>query len=120
VSAGSSTPPCFRFTIHVHGWPGIINASIVATGDGPYGVTDHTNTADRLIAINTAVKTGTFVLAQGFANDMPVLYLSTEASVALPSALDREATVLAGNLEAKRPYKITLFGSGRAYPEPPS
>jgi hypothetical protein len=75
--------------VHVQGWPGIINASIVATGDGPYDVTEHTNTADRLIAINTAVKTGTFVLAQGFANDMPVLYLSTEASVALPSALER-------------------------------
>jgi hypothetical protein len=75
--------------VHVQGWPGIINASIVATGDGPYDVTEHTNTADHLIAINTAAQTGTFALTRGFANDMPVLYLSTEASVALPSALER-------------------------------
>jgi hypothetical protein len=75
--------------VHVQGWPGIINASIVATGDGPYDVTHHTNTADRLIGINTDEKTGTFVLAQGFASGMPVLYLSTEASVALPSAVER-------------------------------
>lgn len=75
--------------VHVQGWPGIINASIVAIGSGPYDVTEHTNTADRLIAIDTTNKTGTFALAQGFVNDKPVLYLSTEASAALPATVER-------------------------------
>lgn len=32
----------------------------------------------------------------------------------------RERTVSAGKLEAKKPYKVTLFGNGRDCPEPPS
>jgi hypothetical protein len=52
-------------------------------------VVHHTNTADRLIAIDTTAKTGTFALAQGFVDDKPVLYLSTEASVALPASVER-------------------------------
>jgi hypothetical protein len=75
--------------VRVDGWKGVINASIVATGDGPYDLTHHTNTADRLIAIDTANRTGTFVLARGFVNDRRVLYLSTEASDPLPASVER-------------------------------
>jgi hypothetical protein len=32
----------------------------------------------------------------------------------------RDWAVSVGNLKAKKPHKITLFGSGRDYPEPPS
>jgi hypothetical protein len=106
--------------VRVQGWPGIINASIVATGDGPYDVAAHTNTADRLIAIDTSKKTGTFVLAQGFVNDRPVLYLSTEASVALPAAVERAIYVpklAKANASAVIPIGLVADGSMNADPQ---
>jgi hypothetical protein len=62
----------------------IYNMSIVATGDGPYDVTHHTNTADRVLAIDTKQDNDgpevTMLLAHGFDSGQPIVYLSTEAS----------------------------------------
>jgi hypothetical protein len=58
----------------------VYNAPIVATGDGPFDVTNHSNTADRVLALDTAAGTVTLLLANGFAGGKHVFYISTEAS----------------------------------------
>jgi len=70
--------------------PGVVlNAPIVATGDGPFDVTTHTNTEDRVVAIDSAAGTVTLVLARGFFNNKPIYYLSTEASDPVASSVER-------------------------------
>ena len=75
--------------VHIEGVAGVINAPIVATGDEPFDVEHHTNTQDRVIAIDTAKHTVTLVLARGFIDAKPVYYLSTEASDPVASAVER-------------------------------
>jgi hypothetical protein len=62
----------------------IYNMPIVATGDGPFDVIHHTNTHDRVIAIDTKQDDDgpevTMLLARGFDSGQPIVYLSTEAS----------------------------------------
>jgi hypothetical protein len=72
---------------------GVFNAPVVAVGDGPFDVTTHVNTEDRVVAIDTKAKTVTIALAQGFVNDRPVLYLSTEASDPVAAAVERATYV---------------------------
>jgi hypothetical protein len=71
----------------------VINAPIVATGDGPFDVTGHTNTQDRVVAIDPARKTVTLALAKGFALGKRVLYISTEASDPGAATIERATYV---------------------------
>jgi len=57
-----------------------LDAPIIASGAGPFDVTTHRNTADRVLAIDTEKKTVTILLAHGFFNGARVVYLSTDAS----------------------------------------
>jgi hypothetical protein len=70
-----------------------INAPIVATGNGPFDVTLHSNTADRVLAIDVARKTVTLLLAHGFFGGSEVLYISTEASDPGVAAIERATYV---------------------------
>ena len=70
-----------------------LNAPIVATGNGPFDVTTHANTAARVLAIDPAKKTVTLLLAHGFFNGSHVVYLSTEASDAGAAAIERATYV---------------------------
>ena len=79
--------------VRIAGTPGVLNAPIVATGNGPLDVTHHTNTHDRVIAIDTVKKTVTLVLARGFVAGKAVYYLSTEASDPGASAVERATYV---------------------------
>lgn len=79
--------------VTVDGIAGVLNAPIVATGDGPFDVTTHSNTQDRVIAIDTKARTVTLILAQGFFNDRPVYYLSTEASDPIAATVERATYV---------------------------
>lgn len=58
----------------------VVNAPIVAVGDANFDVRQHTNTQDRVVAIDTAKKTVTLALAKGFFGGKRIVYLSTEAS----------------------------------------
>lgn len=78
----------------------IVNASIVATGDRPFDVTRHTNTADRVVAIDAAKKTVTLVLAKGFFGGKRVVYLSTEASDPGAATVERATYVPALKAQA--------------------
>jgi hypothetical protein len=79
--------------VRVGGVAGVLNAPIVATGDGPFDVEHHTNTQDRVVAIDTAKHTVTLVLARGFVEGKPVYYLSTEASDPVAAAVERATYV---------------------------
>jgi|SRR5579862_1153317 len=79
--------------VSVSGTAGVLNAPIVATGDGPFDVSTHTNTEDRVVAIDTKNKTVTLVLARGFFNGKPVYYLSTEASDPVAASVERATYV---------------------------
>jgi hypothetical protein len=89
ATPGGKADPGYSPFVHFDGIPGVINAPVVATGDGPFDVTTHTNTEDRVVAIDTANKTVTLVLARGFFNGKPILYLSTESSDPVASSVER-------------------------------
>jgi hypothetical protein len=72
---------------------GVLNAPIVAVGDGPFDVTHHTNTHDRVLAIDTKAMTVTLALARGFVDGKPVYYASTEASDPVAAAVERATYV---------------------------
>jgi hypothetical protein len=75
--------------IRINGDGPILNAPIVAMGDGPFDVDGHGNTMDRVLAIDTAKRTVTLLLSRGFAEGRAVLYISTEASDPVAAVLER-------------------------------
>jgi len=89
ATPGGKADPEYSPFVRAEGIAGVLDAPIVATGDGPFDVTTHTNTEDRVIAIDPVKKTVTLVLARGFFNGKPVYYLSTEASDPVASSVER-------------------------------
>jgi hypothetical protein len=96
--AGSGYSPFIR----IAGSDVVYNAPIVATGDGPFDVTSHTNTGDRVLGIHIAPPSppGQFLeswvdllLVKGFDAGQPILYLSTDAGDPLASVLERSTFV---------------------------
>jgi len=84
---GAVAGPGYTPFIRIAGSPVVYSAPIVATGDGPFDVVHHTNTADRALAIHIAPASppGQFLeswvdmlLVKGFDAGQPILYLSTE------------------------------------------
>ena len=80
----------------------VYNAPIVATGDGPFDVTHHTNTSDRALGIHIAGPSapGQFaeswadmLFVKGFDAGQPILYLSTDAGQPLTAVLERSTFV---------------------------
>ena len=69
--------------------PIVRNAPVVATGNGPFDVIKHTNTEDRVVAMDTKKMTVTLVMARGFFNGKPVYYISTEASNPIAASVER-------------------------------
>jgi hypothetical protein len=93
AAPGSTAADTYSPFVRIAGSAGVVNAPIIAVGDGDFDVTTHTNTEDRVIAIDTTKKTATLVLARGFFNDKPVYYLSTEASADVPASVERATFV---------------------------
>src|ERR1700732_586741 len=88
--------------IRIDGTTPVYNAPIVATGDGPFDVIHHTNTADRVLGIHIAptAPPGQYfdswvdlLLVKGFDAGRPILYLSTEADDPLAAVLERSVYV---------------------------
>jgi hypothetical protein len=100
--AGSGYSPF----IHIAGSTTVYNAPIVATGNGPFDVTRHTNTADRVLGVHIAGKSkpGQFaeswadlLFVKGFDAGQPIVYLSTDAGQPLTAVLERSTYVPALN-----------------------
>jgi hypothetical protein len=88
--------------IRIEGTSVVYNAPIVATGDGPFDVVHHTNTADRVLGIHIAQPAAPgqyldswvdLLLVKGFDAGQPILYLSTEADDPLAAVLERSVYV---------------------------
>src|SRR5712692_9445556 len=101
-SPGAVAGPGYSPFIRIAGSDVVYNAPIVATGDGPFDVTTHTNTGDRVLGIHIAPPPppGQFLdswvdllLVKGFDAGQPILYLSTEAGDSLASVLERSTYV---------------------------
>ena len=73
--------------------PIVFNAPIVATGDGPFDVTTHTDTHDRTLGIDTIGMTTDQLFVRGFANGKPILYLSFDVSEAFSAMIERSTFV---------------------------
>jgi hypothetical protein len=88
--------------IRIAGSDVLYNAPIVATGDGPFDVTRHTNTGDRVLSVHIAppAPSGKYfdsyadiLFVKGFDAGRPILYLSTDAGQPLTAVLERSTYV---------------------------
>src|SRR6266702_6970479 len=96
--AGNGYSPFIR----IEGTSVVYNAPIVATGDGPFDVVHHANTADRVLGVHIAPPSPAgqyfdswvdLLLVKGFDAGQPILYLSTEADDPLAAVLERSTYV---------------------------
>ena len=100
---GAVAGPGYSPFIRIAGSPVVYSAPIVATGDGPYDVVHHTNTADRVLGIHIAPSkspSGQFLeswvdmlFIKGFDAGQPIVYLSTDAGQPLTAVLERSTYV---------------------------
>ncbi|MDQ6694523.1 MAG: hypothetical protein M3014_08905 [Chloroflexota bacterium] len=81
--------------IRIQGSSVVYNAPIVATGDGPYDVTHHTNTSDRVLSVDLTAgnEKADMLFIRGFDSGQPIIYLSTEASDPTAATLERATFV---------------------------
>jgi hypothetical protein len=103
---GAVAGPGYSPFIKIAGSDTVYNAPIVATGNGPFDVTHHTNTGDRVLGIHIAgpSKPGQFaeswadlLFVKGFDAGQPIVYLSTDAGQPLTAVLERSTYVPALN-----------------------
>lgn len=88
-SWGAIAGPGYSPFVFVEGTNVVYNAPIIATGDGPFDVTTHTNTHDRTLGIDTENMTTDHLFVRGFANGASILYLSFESSDAFTATIER-------------------------------
>ena len=102
LQPGAVAGPGYSPFIKIAGSDVVYNAPIVATGDGPFDVTHHTNTADRVLGVHIAgpSKPGQFaeswvdmLFVKGFDAGQPIVYLSTDAGQPLTAVLERSVYV---------------------------
>jgi hypothetical protein len=99
---GAVARPGYSPFIRIAGSPTVYNAPIVAVGNGPFDVTHHTNTADRLLDVHIAPPSpaGQFLqswvdmlFVKGFDAGQPIVYISTDAGQPLTAVLERSTYV---------------------------
>jgi hypothetical protein len=88
--------------IRIAGSQTVYSAPIVATGDGPFDVVHHTDTADRVLGIHIAGPSAPgqyaeswvdLLFVKGFDAGQPIVYISTDAGQPLTSVLERSTYV---------------------------
>ena len=109
---GAVAGPGYSPFIQIDGSTVIYNAPIIATGNGPFDVVHHTNTADRVLGIHIAPPAGSpgaapqgqffdswadMLFVKGFDSGEPIVYLSTDAGQPLTAVLERSTYVPALN-----------------------
>lgn len=111
-SPGAVAGPGYSPFIQIAGSPVVYNAPIIATGNGPFDVVNHTNTEDRVLGIHIAPPAGSpgaapqgqffdswadMLFVKGFDAGEPIVYLSTDAGQPLTAVLERATYVPALN-----------------------
>jgi hypothetical protein len=122
---GAEAPPGDPYSpfIRIAGSDVIYNAPIIATGEGPFDVTTHTNTGDRVLGVHIGTEahapSGQFgeswadmLFVKGFDAGQPIAYLSTDAGQPLTAVLERSTYVPALN-EASFNGGDDFLGSAR-------
>jgi len=92
-SEGAKARPGYSPFVRIEATRAVYNAPIVATVDGPFDVTTHTNTHDRTLGIDTQGMTTDHLFIRGFANGKSILYLSFDSSDAFTATLERSTFV---------------------------
>jgi hypothetical protein len=99
---GAVAGPGYSPFIRIEGSPVVYDAPIVATGDGPFDVKEHTNTGDRVLKVHIAPPSpqGQYreswvdiLFVKGFDAGEPIVYLSTDAGQPLSAVLERATYV---------------------------
>lgn len=115
AAPGAVAPKSYSPFVKLGGSPIVYNAPIVATGDGPFDVTKHSDTADRVLALDPAAGTVTLLLADGFAAGKRVFYISTEASDPGAATIERATyTPSIGASPAGARLRIVVIVNGRS------
>lgn len=87
---GSVAGTGYSDLIRVQGSNIVYNAPIVATGDGPFDVSEtHTNTLDRVIAIDIVNMTVDLQFIRAFSHGKEIFYFSFGSTGALSATLER-------------------------------
>ncbi|MGI8854745.1 MAG: DUF7482 domain-containing protein [Thermomicrobiales bacterium] len=86
---GANADAKYSDLVRVQGSNVVYNAPIVAVGAGPFDVTTHTNTHDRLIGIDTAKMTADLVMVRAFSHGKDIFYHSFSASNPLAAPIER-------------------------------
>jgi hypothetical protein len=99
---GAVAGPGYSPFIRIAGSPVVYSAPIVAVGDGPFDVTHHTNTGDRVLGLHLAPSSppGQYLeswvdllFVKGFDAGQPIVYISTDAGQPLTAVLERSTLV---------------------------
>ncbi len=87
---GSVAEPGYSDLIRVQGSNVVYNAPIIATGDGPFDVSEaHTNTLDRVMAIDIVNMTVDLQFIRGFSHGKEIFYFTFGSTGALSATLER-------------------------------
>jgi hypothetical protein len=118
---GAVAGPQYSPFIKIAGSDVVYSAPIVATGDGPFDVTHHSNTGDRVLNVHIAPPSppGQFLesyadllFVKGFDAGQPIVYISTDAGQPISATLERATYVPALN-EAAYNGGDDFLGSAR-------
>lgn len=87
---GSVAGPGYSDLVRVGSSNVVYNAPIIATGDGPFDVSQtHTNTLDRVMAIDIVNMTVDLQFIRAFAHGKEIFYLTFSSSAAISAVLER-------------------------------
>jgi hypothetical protein len=87
---GSLAGPGYSDLVRVGNSGVVFNAPIIATGDGPFDVSEaHTNTLDRVMAIDVVNMTVDLQFIRAFSHGKEIFYLTFSSTGALSAVLER-------------------------------
>lgn len=87
--AGAKAGPFYTPYLQPVGTGIVYNGTIVAVGDGPFDVMTHTNTHDRVLAIDTTAMTVDLLMIRAFSAGKEVIYLGLDSSSEEAAILER-------------------------------
>ena len=89
AAPGSVAGRGYSDLVRVEGSAAVFNAPIIATGEGPFDVTMHTNTLDRVITIDTQAMTVDLQFIRAFSHGKDIFYFTFGSTGALSATLER-------------------------------